>query len=41
MKSLKIKTSETMSVKDKTNTYKKWFNGMKHFFTIKLLPPKQ
>lgn len=38
-KTLSVKVSDAIKVKDNLNTYKKWFNGMKHFFTVKTLPP--
>lgn len=41
MSSLRIKVSDTVKVTDKLHTYKRWFNGMKHFFTVKTLPPKK
>lgn len=36
---LLIKTKDSSKVTDKLHTYKRWFNGMKHFFTVKTLPP--
>lgn len=41
MKTLKIKVKDDITVTDKIHTYKRWFNGLKHFFTVKTLPPKQ
>lgn len=41
MANLKINTADTIETKDKLHTYKRWFNGMKHFFTVKILPPKK
>lgn len=41
MKDLKIKTQDNAKLNDKLYTYKAWFNGMKHFFTVKVLPPKK
>jgi hypothetical protein len=38
---LRIKTADTVAVKDKAHTFKRWFNGMKHFFTVKVLPPRR
>lgn len=39
--SLKVKTSDTVKTSDHLGTYKRWFNGMKHFFTVKALPPRK
>lgn len=39
MEELKINLQETVKAKDNLGIYKLWFNGMKHFFTIKPLPP--
>lgn len=36
---LKISSADKVVVKDKLHTWKKWFNGIKHFFTVKTLPP--
>lgn len=41
MNDLKIRTKDDTRIVDKLYTYKKWFNGIKHFFTVKLLPPKE
>ena len=35
-KTYSIKVSESIIVKDKNDTYKRWFNGVKHFFTVKI-----
>jgi hypothetical protein len=40
MKDLNIKTKDNAKLTDKLSTYKKWFNGVKHFFTVKSIPPK-
>lgn len=40
-KRLNVSVSEAVGVRDKLETYKAWFNGMKHFFTVKVLPPKK
>lgn len=36
--SLNIKVSDELSVRDKITTTKMWFNGAKHFITVKVLP---
>lgn len=36
---LKIKAVDKTSLTDGLGTYKRWFNGMKHFYTVKSLPP--
>lgn len=41
MKLLKINTQDKTIVSDKAHTYKKWFNGIKRFFTVKVLPPQK
>lgn len=41
MKPLVVKTSDSIKAIDKMHTYKRWFNGMKHFWTVKLLPPRR
>mgnify|MGYP003478903348 FL=1 len=41
MKTLEVNTSDTTKVKDNLSTWKKWFNGAKHFFTVKSLPPRR
>lgn len=38
-KSLKINVKEETKPKDHLETYKKWFNGLKHFYTVKVNPP--
>jgi len=38
---LEIKVKEEIKVRDELNTYKRWFNGVKHFFTVKILPPRK
>lgn len=40
-KTLRIKVTDRVSVRDKNDTQKSWFNGLKHFFTIKVLPPRR
>jgi hypothetical protein len=40
-KALTISAKEEVKVKDDLNTWKRWFNGIKHFFTVKTLPPRQ
>lgn len=39
MKNLEIKTDDSVKTSDKLYTYKRWFNGIKHFFTVKVNPP--
>jgi hypothetical protein len=39
MKPLAVKASDTIQAKDSLSTYKRWFNGVKHFLTVKRLPP--
>lgn len=39
--SLKIKVSDEITVVDKIDTNKRWFNGVKHFFTVKVLPKQK
>lgn len=38
---LEIKTSDEIKTQDKLDVWKHWFNGIKHFFTVKTLPPKK
>lgn len=38
--SLSIDVPDGVGTKDNLGTYKPWFNGMKHFYTVKPLPPK-
>lgn len=38
--SLAVSVKENVTTTDKMHTYKRWFNGMKHFYTAKVLPPK-
>ena len=38
MRNLKIATSDQTKIVDKVDTYKRWFNGIKHFFSVKILP---
>lgn len=37
-KSLKIIVKDDIGVTDKLHTYKRWFNGLKFFHTVKVLP---
>lgn len=37
---LLVNVPDNLKVQDKMGTYKPWFNGMKHFYTVKSLPPK-
>jgi len=37
---LSINVPDGLGTKDNLGTYKPWFNGMKHFYTVKPLPPK-
>lgn len=39
-KTYSVEVNDSIEVKDKLQTYKRWFNGMKHFFTVKVLPPR-
>lgn len=41
MKPLAVKAKDDVKTIDKFHTYKQWFNGTKHFFTAKVLPPKK
>jgi hypothetical protein len=41
MSELIVKTKEKVQVNDKVHTWKHWFNGIKHFFTVKVLPPRK
>ncbi len=41
MKDLKIKARDNANVGERLATYKRWFNGIKHFFTVKILPPRR
>jgi hypothetical protein len=34
-----INVPEDVNIMDNLGTYKPWFNGMKHFYTVKPLPP--
>lgn len=36
-----IDTVDNVKAEDNISTWKRWFNGMKHFFTVKPLPPKR
>lgn len=37
----RIKVEDKIGVREVLDTYKRWFNGAKHFITVKLLPPKR
>jgi len=37
-KKLRIQSQEQTQAKDKLLTHKPWFNGIKTFFTVKVLP---
>jgi hypothetical protein len=39
MKKIKIVVKDNAKVIDKLDVWKKWYDGAKHFFTVKLLPP--
>lgn len=39
--SLEVNVEDKTKVRDKLDVWKKWFNGMKHFFTVKTLPPRK
>lgn len=39
--SLEINAGDTVTASDKISTYKPWFNGLKHFYTVKTLPPRK
>ena len=34
-----INVKEDVKVDEKLDTFKRWFDGVKHFITIKLTPP--
>jgi len=38
---LSINVPENLNIQDNLGSYKPWFNGMKHFYTVKSLPPKK
>lgn len=40
-KTLFVAVEDTVQVTDKIVTYKQWFNGVKKFFTVKVLPPRK
>jgi hypothetical protein len=40
LKHLTVSVSDDIKATDRLHTYKRWFNGMKHFFTVKTLPPR-
>jgi hypothetical protein len=40
-KNISLSVKDDVKVSDPLGTYKRWFNGAKHFFTVKSLPPKQ
>lgn len=37
-KNYSVNVSESIKVVDKVHTNKRWFNGMKFFYTVKVLP---
>lgn len=39
--SLSVNVPDNLNVQDKMGTYKPWFNGMKHFDTVKTLPAQK
>lgn len=41
MRDLNIKAKDSANVGEKLATYKKWFDGMRRFFTVKILPPSK
>lgn len=41
MNDLKIRTKDDTRIEDKLYTYKRWFNGVKHFFSVKVLPAQK
>lgn len=40
-KTLEIRVSDKSTVTDYLETYKKWIGKLKHFYTVKVLPPRQ
>lgn len=40
-KTYSVDVKEKIKVTEHLGTYKRWFNGVKHFFTVKVLPPSQ
>lgn len=36
-----VSVSDQTIARDKLDVWKSWFNGIKHFFTVKVLPPRQ
>lgn len=36
---LVVAAGEIVDIQDNLGTYKRWFNGAKHFYTVKSLPP--
>lgn len=40
-KELKIETSDEVRAVDKLDTFKRWINDVKHFVTVKILPPRR
>lgn len=40
-KTFSVGVSETIQVQEQLSTYKRWFNGVKKFFTVKVLPPSK
>lgn len=39
MKTLQVKVNEDVATLETLHKWKLWFNGAKHFFTVKPLPP--
>lgn len=40
--SLKIKVKDEVKVIDNLDIWKKWpFRGLRHFFTVRILPPRK
>jgi hypothetical protein len=39
--SLEVKVKDEPKLRDELTTYKRWFSGIKRFFTVKLLPPRR
>lgn len=40
-KTYSVKVSDTITTKDGLVTFKRWFNGTKKFFTVKVDPAKR
>lgn len=39
MKNLQVTVNDDVATLETLHKYKRWFNGVKHFFTVKPLPP--